>query len=108
MEGNNFNLPQTSGQDNEFDRINYQANMEKRLGDLGAKIDEFTATAKEKYHVLREKQAAASSKFHTMKESSGEAWHEFKTGMDKAFEELSKAWEEIKTGSSRAASKFDK
>ncbi|MDZ4835714.1 MAG: hypothetical protein SGJ27_18210 [Candidatus Melainabacteria bacterium] len=97
------------------DRSTYEKNMETRLSELGAKIDDLSVKAGEvkeqastKLKELKEKQQEASVKLQSMKETSTEAWGEFKHGMDNAVEELSKAWEEMKAGCSSAASKFDK
>lgn len=97
------------------DRTHYESNMESRLSDLGAKIDDFVekaGNAKDQVACtlkeLNEKREHAMTKFQCLKDTSCEAFGEFKTGMDKAFEDLSKAWEEIKVGSSKAASKFEK
>lgn len=97
------------------ERTHYESNMENRLKDLGAKIDDFVekaGNAKDQVACtlkeLNEKREHAVTKFQCLKDTSCEAFGEFKQGMDKAFEDLSKAWEEIKVGSSKAASKFEK
>jgi DNA-binding ferritin-like protein len=89
--------------------------MEERMAEFGAKIDELhekldsmKEQAAVKYQDLKDKQRVASCKFKELKETSADAFSEFKTGMDHAFEELTKAWEEMKTGCSNAAAKFEK
>ena len=99
----------------DLDRSSYEKTMEERMSEFGAKIDdlndkigEMKEQAAAKYQDLREKQKVASCKLKDLKETSTEAFGEFTTGMDHAFEELSKAWEEMKTGCSNAAAKFEK
>jgi len=94
-------------------RTNYEGNMEGKLRELGAKIDEFSAKACEakeqasaKVQELKEKREHAMCRMKEVKTASGEAWSEFKGGMDKAFEELKQAWEELRGGSEKAADKL--
>jgi len=99
----------------DLDRSSYEKSMEERMAEFGARIDELNEKldsmkeqAAVKYQDLKDKQRVASCKFKELKETSTDAFGEFKTGMDHAFEELSKAWEEMKTGCSNAAAKFEK
>jgi len=99
----------------DLDRSSYEKSMEERLAEFGAKIDDMNEKIAEmkdqaacKMQDLKEKQQAASCRFQSLKETSTEAWGEFKTGMDHAFDDLSRAWEELKAGYSNAASKFEK
>ena len=94
-------------------RTSYEGNMEGKLRDLGAKIDEFSTKACEakdqasaKVQELNEKREHAMCRMKEVKAASGEAWSEFKGGMDKAFDELKQAWEELRGGSEKAADKL--
>ena len=86
----------------------YEGTMETKLKDLGAKIDEFSEKAGEKWEQLHSKRKDAHEKFNQVKAKSGEAYVEFKSGMDKAFEELHQAFEEAKLGTEKATAKLKK
>jgi chromosome segregation ATPase len=88
-------------------KLVYVGNMEEKLRDLGAKIDQLSERAGEKYEQLKVKREAAQAKLNQMKSHSGEAYAEFKNGMDKAFEELQKAWDEAKGAAGRATAKLN-
>ncbi len=97
------------------DRKEYEGNMEKKLADLGSKIDEmavkaedFKEKAAEKFEELKKKREDASCKFSELKSQSQEAWKEFKTHLDSAMEDLSHAVGEMKSGCCEAKSKFEK
>jgi hypothetical protein len=90
-----------------------KGSMESRLRSLGARIDDLMARAEvakeragEKAAVLRDKQEHAMTRLSEMKSCSGEAWHEFKPGLDRAWEDLKKAWQEVRVASTRAAEKL--
>jgi chromosome segregation ATPase len=94
-------------------KTDYEGNMENKLREIGAKIDDWSTkagAAKEqaatKIQELNEKREKATKRMTEVKEASGDAWHEFKGGMDKAFDELKQAWEEIRSGSEKAADKL--
>ena len=98
-------------------RTEYEGTMECKMRDLGAKIDEFSAktcSAKEqtkqeleqKMQELKQKHEQASKYLKETKAASSEAWTEFKSGLDKAFDELKQAWEELRSGSEKAADKL--
>src|SRR5688572_7936768 len=118
------NTPYSSENYTPATRSEYVGNMETRLRDLGAKIDDLMAkaeVAKEKAGLraedlkekaglkvedLKIKQEAALKRVNEIRSCSEEAWCELKPGLDRAFEDLRMAWEELKTASGRAAQKF--
>jgi len=97
------------------DRSEYEGKMEKKLKDLGCKIDEmackaedFKEKAAEKFEELKKKREDASCKFSELKSQSAEAWKEFKAHLDSAMDDLGHAVGEMKSGCSEAKSKFEK
>jgi hypothetical protein len=84
----------------------YEGNMEGKLKELGARIDQLSERAGQEYEKLKAKHEAAHAKFAQLKANSPDAYTEFKVGMDKAFEELQKAFEEAKAGTARATEKL--
>jgi thymidylate synthase len=94
-------------------KADYVGSMETKLAEIGAKIDEMSAIAHEKkeqaavkLEQLKKQKEEAYQKFQEVKTSSGDAWHEFKIGLDKAFEEMKSAVHELKAGSEKAAEKL--
>lgn len=97
------------------DRKEYEGNMERKLADIGSKIDEMAVKAEElkeqaanKFEDLKKKRDEAAVKFEELKKQSSEAWKEFKGHMDTALEDLSHAVNEMKSGCCDAKSKFEK
>ncbi len=97
------------------DRKEYEGNMEKKLADLGSKIDEMACKAEDlkekasvKFEELKKKREEASCKFDELKKQGQEAWKDFKSHLDTAIEDLSHAVGEMKDGCSEAKSKFEK
>ncbi len=97
------------------DRKEYEGNMEKKLADLGCKIDEMACKAEDlkdkasvKLEELKKKREEASCKFDELKKQGKEAWKDFKAHLDTAMEDLSHAVGEMKEGCSDAKSKFEK
>src|SRR5277367_4099550 len=89
-------------------KSDYVGNMETRLAEIGAKMDELGVKAHDakesaavKYEALKKRRDEAMAKFHELKGSSGEAWTEFRAGVDKAFDELRHAWDELRAGSEK-------
>lgn len=87
-------------------RTEYEGTMECKMRDLGAKIDELSSAKDQKIQDLKQKHEQASKYLNDTKAASSEAWTEFKTGLDKAFDELKQAWEEVRSGSEKAADKL--
>ncbi len=109
-ENNNPQLPMPLEE-----RKDYEGNMEKKLAEIGSKIDEMSAKAGElkeqaanKYEELKKKREEAACKFEDLKQQSSDAWKEFKSHMDTALEDLSHAVGEMKSGCCEAKSKFEK
>src|SRR5271168_1999017 len=84
----------------------YEGKMEAKLRELGAHIDQLSERAGVEYEKLKVKKEATQAKLAQLKSNSGEAYAEFKSGLDKAFEELQKAFEEAKAGTTAAAQKM--
>jgi len=84
----------------------YEGKMETKLKELGAHIDQLSERAGTEYEKLKVKHEATQVKLTELKKNSGEAFAEFKTGLDKAFEELHQAFEEAKAGTARAKEKM--
>ncbi len=96
-------------------KADYVGNMETKFAEIGAKMDELTAKAHDakesaavKYEQLKKRREEAAAKLHLLKNSTGEAWTEFRSGVDKAFDELKLAWDELRSGSEKAVAKFEK
>jgi hypothetical protein len=109
MDSEKNNLPPAEC---EIIKQDYEGEMELKLKELGRKIDilidKADASTDHSIKTLRLKKAEAETSLNTLKAASKEAWSEFKTGMDRAWEELQAAWSELKDGSEKAASKFKK
>lgn len=87
-------------------REDYQAFMEKQLNDWKVQTERFKAGAEEveakakvqyekNLQVLHTKQEEAWANFHKMQNSSEGAWEQFKTGMDKAGQDIKEAAERV-------------
>lgn len=90
----------------------YQKTMEKKLADLGSKIDKLQKKADkaggdakaeldQQIKALKEKREAAKKKMAELNSAKDEAWKTLKSGMQSAWDELSSAVD-------KATSKFDK
>jgi len=85
-----------------------QGEMEKKLQNWGAKLDEMKAKADQsgadtkaqlegKIEALTVKRDAMQQRLADLKGSSDEAWHSVKTGLQAAWNDLSDAFEEAAT-----------
>jgi len=95
-------------------REQYEANMETKLRDLGAKIDQWADKAESfkrqagvKLEELQAKKDETVKRLQVLKDAGVEAWTEMKPSLEQAVGEVYAAWEELKLGSSRAKCKFD-
>ncbi len=93
-------------------RHDYEGDMERRLKEIGHKLDEILSKTDKKttetLDLIKTKKEDASLKLSQMKGTSKEAWDELKIGLDHAWEDLNIAWSELSTASEKAAAKFSK
>lgn len=88
----------------------YQGKMERRLSELGERIDELTNEAEhaaddvkqgyyENIDLLRSQKEEIQDKMNELSNSSGKAWDDIKTGLDHT-------WDEVQGVLQKAASRF--
>jgi rubredoxin len=88
--------------DNEIKR----ASMEKRLAQMGAKIDHLMVTADQAREEVRLRLESLKEKEKNILLRGEEALDECKSALEKAWDELSHAWLDIKEGAEKAAQKL--
>ena len=90
----------------------YQKTMEKKMAELGAKIDKLQGKAEkaggdaktelnQQIKALKEKRETAKKKMAELNSSKTEAWKTLKSGVQSA-------WDELGSAVDKATSKFDK